>query len=446
MKLKTILLTGSLIVLGACGDSKYDLDKLVPEVYHKILYVNNSGKQSLTLYDTEDDNKYTFSVIKSGSDPYQAASVTVNVMTQAELDKEYSEPEGINYQLIDASCYSLDVTRLDFSPADRYKLVNISLKPQNVKAMMENTPDAVWVLPLQVSSETDSVNVDRCELFLRLEAVVSPAIGFTDSSSELEQKEYGSVSTFIEKIKFGLDVDNKWDLECQFAVDQDYVAEYNLNNGTFFRTLPERTYTVPETMPLIEGVTTAELEVAIKGEDLEPGDYMLPVRLTGISQFEVSEEKALYLLVFRIMGHKLERTGWTAEATSEELSGEGAVNGRAGCVLDDDLSTFWHSKWQNGEDKPPYELIIDAQKEYTFTQLAMVQRGNGYTDTGLCKYYVSSDKINWIEIGAFSMEEIADVQLFGIKSSKGRYIKIRIESSYRYGYCSLSEVYVYGLE
>ena len=98
MKLKTILLTGSLIVLGACGDSKYDLDKLVPEVYHKILYVNNSGKQSLTLYDTEDDNKYTFSVIKSGSDPYQAASVTVNVMTQAELDKEYSEPEGINYQ------------------------------------------------------------------------------------------------------------------------------------------------------------------------------------------------------------------------------------------------------------------------------------------------------------------------------------------------------------
>ena len=76
----------------------------------------------------------------------------------------------------------------------------------------------------------------------------------------------------------------------------------------------------------------------------------------------------------------------------------------------------------------------------------MVQRGNGYTDTGLCKYYVSSDKINWTEIGVFSMEEIADVQLFGIKSSKGRYIKIRIESSYRYGYCSLSEVYVYGLE
>lgn len=446
MKLKTVLLTGTLIVLGACSDSKYDLENLVPEEYHKILYVNNSGKQSLTLYDTEDDNLYTFSVIKSGSDPKQTASVTVNVLSQTELDRKYSESEGINYKVINESCYSLDVTQLNFSSADRYKLVNISLKSQPVKAAMESDPQAVWVLPLQVYSETDSVSASKNELFLQLEAVVSPAIGFTDLFSEMDQKEYGSVSVFTEKIKFGLDVDNKWDLECQFAVDKDYVAEYNLNNGTFFKALPEGTYTMPEAMTLASGTTFTELEVKIEGAPLEPGDYMLPVRITKVSQFEISKEKALYLLNFRIIGYKLDRTSWTAEATSEELSGEGAVNGRAGCVLDDNLSTFWHSKWQNGEDQPPYELIIDAQKEHVFTQFAMAQRGNGFTDTALGKYYVSSDKINWTEVGVFSMEQIVDVQLFGVKPTKGRYIKIRIESSHRYGYCSLSEVYVYGLE
>ena len=46
MKIKnTLLLAGSLLLLGACDESKYDLDSLVPEQYHKILYVNNSGKQ-----------------------------------------------------------------------------------------------------------------------------------------------------------------------------------------------------------------------------------------------------------------------------------------------------------------------------------------------------------------------------------------------------------------
>ena len=48
MKIRTILLTGGLVLLGACSESKYDLDQLVPEEYHKILYVNNSGKPDLT--------------------------------------------------------------------------------------------------------------------------------------------------------------------------------------------------------------------------------------------------------------------------------------------------------------------------------------------------------------------------------------------------------------
>ena len=266
MKIRTILLMGGLVLLGACSESKYDLDQLVPEEYHKILYVNNSGKQSLTLYDTDEDNKYTLSVIKSGSDPSLTASVKVNVLTQAELDKEYSEPEGTNYKLIGENCYSLDATTLDFSSADRYKLVNIYLKPQSVKAAMETDPEAVWVLPIQVTSETDSINAEKNELFLKLAGVITPAIGFINSAVELKTLEYGSISTFTEKIKFGLDTDNKWDLECKFAVDKDYVIEYNADNGTSFKILPEGTYTVPETMTLPSGTTNLELEVSIKGD------------------------------------------------------------------------------------------------------------------------------------------------------------------------------------
>lgn len=57
------------MLLSACNNSKYDLENLVPQEYHKILYVNNSGKQEMTLYDTGEDYTYTLSVIKTGSDP-----------------------------------------------------------------------------------------------------------------------------------------------------------------------------------------------------------------------------------------------------------------------------------------------------------------------------------------------------------------------------------------
>ena len=132
MKIRTILLTGGLVLLAACSESKYDIDQLVPEEYHKILYVNNSGKQEVTLYDTDADNLYTLSVIKSGSDPSLTAAANILVLTQAELDVKYSEPEAVNYQLIGADAYSLAASSVDFSSADRYKLVTISLKPQVV--------------------------------------------------------------------------------------------------------------------------------------------------------------------------------------------------------------------------------------------------------------------------------------------------------------------------
>jgi len=447
MKIRTILLTGSLVVLGACSESKYDIDQLVPEEYHKILYVNNSGKQDVTLYDTDADNLYTLSVIKAGSDPSLTAAATIKVLTQAELDAEYSLPEAVNYKLIGTDAYSLAATTVDFSSADRYKLIEIALKPQVVKAAMESNPDAVWVLPLKVTSETDSINAEKNELFLRLKAVITPAVGFTDPTLVVQQYEYGVVSTITQKVKFSLDTDNLWELEAKLAVDNEYVQEYNWDNGTNYKTLPAGTYTIPETVTLPIGTTSRELELSVKGDQLEPGDYMLPVRVTEVSQFEISEERAVYPLAIRIMGPQLDRTGWTAEANTEELTGEGA-SGKAGCALDGDLGTYWHSTWQTGNWVSfPFEIIVDAKVEYTFTQFALAQRQhNDYTDTKSGKFYVSSDKENWTEVGSFAMEKILDKQTFGIKPTKGRYFKVSIYESYRGTNASLSEIYAYGLK
>lgn len=43
----------AVLLLTACDESKYELENLVPEEYHKVLYINKSGTQELTLYNTE---------------------------------------------------------------------------------------------------------------------------------------------------------------------------------------------------------------------------------------------------------------------------------------------------------------------------------------------------------------------------------------------------------
>ena len=95
--------------------------------------------------------------------PSLTASADIYVLTQEELDNEYSDPEAVNYKLIGTDCYSIESTHLDFSATDRYKPVTVSLDPENIKSMITANPDAVWVLPLQVVSENDSVNSEKNE-------------------------------------------------------------------------------------------------------------------------------------------------------------------------------------------------------------------------------------------------------------------------------------------
>lgn len=441
MKIK-IILSISFALLCSCNEDKYDLENIVPKEYNKILYINNSGKQEVTLYNTNEDNVYSLSVFKAGSDPTLSASVNINVLTDDELYNRYSSPEGINYKIINSNSYSLEATHIDFMSADRYKNIQISLNPQKVKASMESDPTATWVLPLHVTSDTDSINAEKNELLLCIKDVIIPTLGFLHSTVDLKSYDYHSISTITENVPISLDTENKWDIECLLEPDLEFIGEYNMANNSLYRSLPAGTYSFSESMNFPLGTKNVELKVTINADNLEPGDYMLPIRIKSVSMFEVSSTHAIYPLAIRIMGSKLDRTGWTAEASTEEPREAGG--GMAKNAIDDNPATYWHSQWR-GASPFPYKLIVDTNQDHTFTQIGLTQRGNGYTDTKAGKFYVSSNKEQWTEVGRFTMQQTSEIQIFGITPTQGRYFKIEMESSYRDTNCSLSEVYAYGL-
>ena len=137
MRKNIIYLAGCLMLLSACNNSKYDLENLVPQEYHKILYVNNSGKQEMTLYDTGEDYTYTLSVIKTGSDPTLTANAQINVLSQEEVDQLYSNPEAVNYKVLSEESFSLETADLVFTSEDHSKSVNVS-----VNSTISGTPKA----------------------------------------------------------------------------------------------------------------------------------------------------------------------------------------------------------------------------------------------------------------------------------------------------------------
>lgn len=447
-----IYLAGCLMLLGACNNSKYDLENLVPQEYHKILYINNSGKQEMTLYDTGEDYFYTMSIVKSGSDPTQAANVKINVLGQEEIDRLYSIPEGVDYKVLSEGSFSLETSDLSFSSEERLKSVNISVNSAKVKALVENYPDAEWVLPLKVTSLTDSINSEKNELFLQIRLSV-PTVGFTNLEDKIKTFELGEIpSTIREELEIGLSTENRWDISCEIQEDVNLIGTYNSEYGTSFQMMPEGSYSFSKSLLLPNGTTTSKLDVTIDGSKFTAlGDYMLPIRIKDVSRYAVSADNDVYWIKIRIrmVTEELDRTGWTATADSEETDG---ADETANKVLDGDLSTHWHSYWSNIDSSQkadlPYEIIIDTKQTYAFSQIGMIQRSGGvYMDTKSGEFYISSDGTNWGEpVGNFTMQQNMDRQMFSVMPKNGRYVKIKILSSYRDSFCSLSEIYIYGKE
>lgn len=443
-----LLLVGCLTSLIACEDKDYDIQTQIPERFHKILYLKVNGKQDLTLYNTGQDNVYSFSIVKAGSEDNLPASANIDVLTQAEVDNRYSSLEGVNYKVLDEQFYSIDLLKIDFSTEERYKMVNVSLDPRGVIDLMEEDPTASLVLPLMLSSESDSINANRKELFLQLKEVITPAIGFSNTDFYVNEYTYGRVPNIEVKAPFRLDVTNMWNIEGQFGVNEEYLADYNAANGTIFKMVPENLFSFAETFALPEGTTETELAVSVEGESLTPGDYMLPIQIKNISMFEISADRNTYPIAIRIMGSQFSRDGWTATATTEEPSGEGAGNGVANCMLDGKLNTYWHTQWQGAGANPPlpHTIIIDTKEEHTFTQFALTHRENVYYTRG-GEFYVSSDLDNWGEkVGNFTLKQANGSQVFGINPATGRYIKIVVTESNRdNGLATIAEFYAYGI-
>ena len=123
------------------------------------------------------------------------------------------------------------------------------------------------------------------------------------------------------------------------------------------------------------------------------------VRLTALSEINGKPwTSAAEINVVGMDGLALDRTNWTATATSEEFNSE---NGRVSNVLDGDNNTIWHTDWStnagDGNDPPPPHLLtIDMRAVNAVTGLSYLPRpGNGNGTIRQYEIHISSNGINW---------------------------------------------------
>lgn len=146
----------------------------------------------------------------------------------------------------------------------------------------------------------------------------------------------------------------------------------------------------------------------------------------------------------------LTRTGWTITGSSEETSGEGATDGRLTTLLDGNLASYWHSRWNGTPAAPPHIITVDTKTIQAMAGLQIAQRPSGAGTSRPVKNVrieISTDGDSWTQVGTglYTLENIQGLQNLVFPSMVStRYFRITIptiDDVYgRDNFAALSEV------
>lgn len=178
-------------------------------------------------------------------------------------------------------------------------------------------------------------------------------------------------------------------------------------------------------------LTSNSITVSYFSKKFDPAkDYLLTMSIKDASGYRVNGKlKTVFLVVSKLAGKVIPTAAkalWDITASSEELVGEGAVNGRARAAIDGDINTFWHSNWAGAAPSFPHWLNIDMKQLYFIDKIALHPRNNN--NNGFTRFDLegSVDGTAWISFGANLVFDPTNrsFQEFPITPTEIRYIRI----------------------
>ena len=138
------------------------------------------------------------------------------------------------------------------------------------------------------------------------------------------------------------------------------------------------------------------------------------------------------------MGEPVDKTGWTATASSNQL-GDG---GGPGAIIDGNISTYWQTPWSADIPNPPHYVIVDMKVNYQIDKIEVYLREIGNIGKVTVKVEVSNDGTTWTdptEFGTFNA--ISKVESVNVS---GNFLKVTVTATNDSKWVGLGEVNIYG--
>lgn len=416
------------------GYSCENYDELIPKEYEKILSMKEVGEQNLILYTTGEDGAFEVTIMKGGKTPEIKAEAEVGVMNEDEL-ADYSKLVGKEYKLLPSSMYEIPNPQVNFTTEERYQNRSILFKTTDIKMLLDAEPQTNYVLPVMLTSNTDSVNSEKKLLILKPNVVV-PVVTYEELESSIAVSGEGVTYDFYLTLPF----ESLWDFEATVEVDPSSVPWDKI-------LLPSATYTIENggAVSFKKGSQKSEpLIITINNGDFFGSSYVIPIKITNISLpgFEFSSS------VFKLYGafNKIPLTPGMLSTNAQESS-EGPIEN----LIDENPASYFHSAYSYPVSDAHY-IQINLKEPITKCGFDYQNRNNFNGKPMEFGIMVSSDGDTWTELAhvdsdlpttagsKYSSPFFTATQPF----SYFRYVVYKTNSGYSPTFFSLAEFTLFG--
>jgi hypothetical protein len=147
----------------------------------------------------------------------------------------------------------------------------------------------------------------------------------------------------------------------------------------------------------------------------------------------------------------LNKSQFSVLAVSDETASDG---GGMHMIIDDNLNTYWHSKWSGGNAPFPHWVVIDLGKPRNIRRIEIYRRMySQFSDTKTVQFAVGDTPVwndpAWKDIGQVVFSNIVgeNQEILDIPPSvdtDGRYMRLWLpDNNGRQTYVAISEIYIY---
>lgn len=405
----SFLFLGTIISLNSCKEDSFE--DLIPQKYEKILYLKTNGQQNLTLFNDGSNVDYTVTVGKTGSNPAATALAQLKIMTQAEIDRD-EHYTGNNYTVFSSDCYIYKTQTLDFKSSETYKSITLQLIPEKMveEIHASENPDAVFILPVRLTSQTDSVNTDKCDLILKPK-ITELGIAFKKGSKTINLSDNKENSIIFETdIAMVAGVQNTWDFTADMEVltDQSILDKYNSDNNTSYLMIPTEAIGDIEAAVFESGNNESASTVTIRRDHLSKGyTYLLPLRLKAITEYEniAVSDKVFYGIVEYPLDMVKDKIALTTAMLADPFGCGGGDGTVLANLVDGETGTYYHTQYGKAVGDVTYGQPVDItlpnpMRSVMFSYTTRTQNGNG--TPLLIKLFISNDGNAWDELTTIS--------------------------------------------